>query len=58
MDLQKEEVVHLGLLGAELLLEKDRTLRRPNLEMEAIWMRGGAPLSGQELGFADIQGDD
>jgi hypothetical protein len=38
MDLQKEEVVHLGLLGVELLLEKDRTLRRPNLEMEVIRM--------------------
>jgi hypothetical protein len=25
-------------LGAELLLEKDRTLRRPNLEMEVIRM--------------------
>jgi hypothetical protein len=38
MDLQKEEVVHLGLLGVELLLEKDQTLRRPNLEMEVIRM--------------------
>jgi hypothetical protein len=38
MDLHKEEVVHLGVLVLELLLENDRTLRRPILEMEVIRM--------------------
>jgi hypothetical protein len=39
LDLRKEEAVHLGVLGPELLLEKDRTLRRTNLEIrnEVIW---------------------